>query len=195
MKPRGRLLRSGAAAVFIAALTGMAAAQAPPKKAAGEIRELPPLEDLSATVERPLFTRSRRPPKAPAPTVSDAAPVSVPSEDAPADLTGIVSGPERTYAILTSRTTKETHHLGTGETIDDWSVQEIGPRHVVLRRGPGSMRLELFAEKEPGEGRNDGENRLRSPQNMQPRFAPQARQQRQPQRRPIRRPARRPADE
>ena len=202
MRPLRRWLRSGTAACLIGALAGTAVAQEPAKQSAGEIPELPPIEDLNTTVERPLFMPSRRPPKAPAPVIAAAAPVTVASEDAPADLTGIVSGPDRTYAILTSRATKEIHHLRTGEKIDDWSVQEIGPRYVVLRRGPGSLRLELFEEKEAGAGNQvdrDGNPRINRPRpNTRPRFAPQSRQVRQPQRarpRPNRRPARRPRDE
>ena len=198
MRPWRRWLRSGTAAGLVGALAGIAMAQEPAKQSAGEIPEIPPIEDLSTTVERPLFMRSRRPPNAPAPAVATAAPVTVASEDAPADLTGIVSGPDRTYAILTSRATKEIHHLRTGEKIDDWSVHEIGPRYVVLRRGPGSLRLELFEEKEPG-SRADGDGVVNRPSpNTRPRFVPQSRQVRQPQRtrpRPTRRPVRRQQDE
>lgn len=200
MRPRTGVLRPGAAAALIALCAGIAAAQEPPGKAVGEIPELPPIEELSATVERPLFTRSRRPPDAPAAPAAEASPVAVANEESPADLTGIVSGPDLAYAILTSRKTKEVHHLRKGEAIDDWSVQEIGPRHVVLRRGPGSLRLELFEEKEPdaasgSRDANGGDNRLRRPpQNVGPRFAPQSR--RQPQRpRLKRRPSRRSGDE
>jgi hypothetical protein len=214
MRSRGSFLTIGAAAALIAALIGAAAAQEPPKlqpvapqpaaqrpappqpaqppKRASGIPELPPIEDLEATVERPLFTRTRRPPQAPEPAaVTEAAPVAVPSEESPADLTGIVNGPGLTYAILTNKTTKETVHLRQGETIENWSIREIGPRYVVLARGPGSLRLELFEEKEPGKSAaTDGDERLqRLPANMRPRFAPQV-QQRQRQR-PARQPARR----
>jgi hypothetical protein len=199
MRQAGVLKTAGAAAL-IAACAGLAAAQTPAVKTDGEIPELPPLEDLSATVERPLFTPTRRPPEeAPAP-VAEAAPVAVPSEESPADLTGIVSGPDRAYAILTNKKTKEILHLRKGEAIDDWNISEIGPRHVVLRRGPGSLRLELFEEKEPdaaGGSRalTDGERLRRMPANMGPRFAPQQ-VRRQPQRtRPNRRPNRRSPDE
>jgi general secretion pathway protein N len=197
----------GAVAAFVAALAGGAVAQQPriavtqqppavineqpptviaqqpPAGVPGELPELPSIEELSATVERPLFVRTRRPPAEPeAAPAAETAAVAVPSEEAPADLTGIVSGPERTYAILTNRATKEVHHLRRGETIEDWSIQEIGTRYVVLRRGPGSLRLELFAEKErDGAGANQLANENMQ-QNMRPRFAPQqARQVRQQQ--------------
>jgi hypothetical protein len=188
-------LRPGAAAAFAVALLGVAAAQESTPKASGEIPELPPIEDLSATMERPLFMPSRRPPAPPPPApVAKAEPVAVPTEESPADLTGIVKSPDRTYAILTSRATKEVHHLRMGEKIEEWSVQEIGARYVVLRRGPGSLRLDLFAEKEAAAaGADDGERSLgRTPPTLRPRFTPRPRQARQPQRaqRPPRRPRR-----
>ena len=188
MTPRRRWLIAGAAAGFCAALAGIAVAQEPPKQSPGEIPEIPPIEELSSTVERPLFMRTRRPPKAPVAPVVEAAPVQVPTEEAPADLTGIVNGPDLNYAILTNRATKEVMQLRQGEKIDEWSLQEIGPRYVVLRRGPGSLRLELFEEKEPGEGSKrpptDPEERmLRAGPNMTPRFVPRPQQVRRQQQR------------
>jgi hypothetical protein len=204
MSARRRWMTLGAAG-FLAALGGIAAARegalpaaAPesPQPRAGQVPELPALDDLSATVERPLFVRSRRPPEeAPPPPAEKPAPVEVAKEEAPAELTGIVNGPERTYAILRNVATKEIMHLRKGETIEDWSVQEIGLRYVVLRRGDGSLRLELFAEKDPdasGKLASDEEGR-RIPQNARPRFVPQQ-QFRQPPRqraRPSRQPRRR----
>jgi hypothetical protein len=183
MTARRRSLRLGAA-IFVTALciSGTAGAQETPLPAAGEIPELPPLEDLSATVERPLFVRSRRPPEAALPPpAAESTPVEVAKEEAPAELTGIVNGPDRTYAILRSVATKEVVHLRKGETIDDWSVQEIGVRHVVLRRGAGSLRLELFAEKDADAGGKLASDDDRMPNNARPRFVPQQ-QFRQPPR-------------
>jgi hypothetical protein len=54
----------------------------------------------------------------------------------------------------------------------------------VLRRGAGSVRLELFSETEPGAAgklASDEEGGRRTPQNTRPRFVPQQ-QFRQPQR-------------
>jgi general secretion pathway protein N len=189
MTTRRRWLTLGAA-LLLTPLSGIALAQEAPRPASGEIPELPPLEDLSATTERPLFVRSRRPPEAapPAPA-EEAAPVEVAKEEAPAELTGIVNGPDRTYAILRSVATKEVVHLRKGETIDDWSVQEIGVRYVVLRRGAGSLRLELFAEKEPDAAGRLASDDDRMPNNARPRFVPQQ-QFRQPPRQQRPRPSR-----
>jgi len=180
MTPLRRWPMSGMAAALIAAAAGMAVAQEPPKDPAG-LPELPAIEDLSETLERPLFMKTRRPAEAPVAPAVEAAPVKVAKEEAPADLTGIVNGPDLHYAILTNRATKEVLHLRKGEKIEEWSLQEIGPRYVVLRRGPGSLRLELFEEKEPGEPSKqsslDPEERIvRAPPNLRPRFVPQQQQ-------------------
>jgi len=196
MRAAGRLSVWSTAAL-IAAAAATAAAQQPLAPVTGEIPELPPIEDLSVTVDRPLFMRSRRPPEpaAPAPVVA-ATPEKIPVEESPADLTGIVSGPDRTYAILTSHATKEVFHLRKGEKIEDWSVDEIGPRYVVLRRGSGSLRLELFDDKKLGSTGDRLANGHPLPPRQQ-RFTPRTRQYRPPPRRPrpTRRPTRRNADE
>lgn len=153
--------RSSLAAVALAALAGIAAAQEPASTPAArapspavqtpapavEAPQLPSLDELSETRERPLFARTRRPPAIAPPTVEKAAPQVVAREEAPAELTGIVIGPEKTYAILKSRVTKEVQHLHRGDRIDDWTIDEIGPRHVLLHRDETRIRVELFEQK------------------------------------------------
>jgi general secretion pathway protein N len=191
----------GVAAGLLTALASVANAQEPPRQATAQVPELPALDDLGDTIERPLFMRTRRPPKPPVAPVVEAAPVKVPTEESPADLTGIVNGPDLHYAILTNRATKEVHHVRKGEKIEEWSLQEIGPRYVVLRRGPGSLRLELFEEKEPGDGAKqpsaDPDDQPMRPPNMRPRFVPRPQPVRRPQqvrqrspRQPFRQPSR-----
>jgi len=145
MKPT----RAQTAAGCVAALVLLASPQPGRTSPLVETLGLPSLESLTATVERPLFMRSRRPPAEAAPEPEEEEkPVVVAKEEAPGELTGIVMGPERTYALLTRRESQETELLRQGQTIDQWNVEEIGPRHVLLRRGAGQIRLELFDEKE-----------------------------------------------
>lgn len=184
--------RAQAAAGCVAALVLLATPQPGRTSALVEALGLPTLQSLTATVERPLFMRSRRPP-AEAPEVEEEEkPVAVAKEEAPGELTGIVIGPERTYALLTRRENQETELLRQGQTIDQWNVEEIGPRHVVLRRGAGQIRLELFDEKEqkssgrrrPADGRTNFRGR---PSQANQRRASTKQTQRRPQpRRPAR---------
>jgi hypothetical protein len=195
------------AAALAAVFAGAALAQAPPPRPQGsakppaaravEVPEIPPLADLKATRERPLFVRSRRPPAVVAPPAPrEDAPEVVASEEAPAELIGIVIGPERTYAILKDHATKEVQHLQKGEKIEDWSLDEIAARHIVLRRGSSKIHVDLFDQKEAdaskGKGADDDEGNPRPRRTLQrpvqPRFAqPQRRRPIQPQRRPPRR--------
>jgi general secretion pathway protein N len=142
------------------ALAGAALAQQPaaepakkaPAQAAPspvEVPTLPPLDELEATRERPLFARTRRPPAAvPKPVEQEPVVETVSSEEAPAELIGIVIGPERTFAILRDNSTKEVQHLQKGEKIDDWRLDEIASRRIVLRRGASKINLELFDQKD-----------------------------------------------
>jgi general secretion pathway protein N len=193
------------AAGLAAVLAAAALAQSPPPRpstaakppaATTEIPELPPLAELKATRERPLFVRSRRPPPvAPKVVQKEETAEVVPSEEAPAELIGIVVGPERTYAILKDHTTKEVQHLQKGEKIDDWSLDEIETRHIVLRRGNSKIHVELFDQKEAEAKDNEAENdmpprrRTTVARPVRPRFAqPQRRRPPPPQRRPRREP-------
>jgi len=207
MKLMGRLTQVLAAGLF-ATLAGAAWAQGPAPKLAAplltQVPELPPLANLHATRERPLFVRTRRPPAAvEKPPEPEAVEKVVTSDEAPADLIGIVVGPARTYAILKDHESKEIQHLQKGEKIDDWSLDEIAPRYIVLRRGATKMHVDLFDQKEADashakpRGEEDLDNprprravpprpRINSPA---PRFAqPQRRVRNPPQRRPRREP-------
>lgn len=209
MRMLRRFLTPLFAASLTAALAGTAWAQAPAPKPAAPlltvVPELPPLANLHATRERPLFVRTRRPPavveKAAEPETAEQV---VTSDEAPADLIGIVVGPERTYAILKDHENKEVQHLQKGEKIEDWSLDEIAPRYIVLRRGATKMHVELFDQKEAdashGKPRDEDDEdnvrprrpappRPRVNRPAAPRFAqPQRRVRNQPQRRPRREP-------
>jgi general secretion pathway protein N len=110
---------------------------------------LPPLQELQATRQRPLFSPGRKPDaqiaaRPDAPVVEEAAGAQ------PFDLTGIVMGADRAIAILRNRETQETVHLRQGEAAEEWSVEEIASRYVVLRNEDRQVRLQLFEEKPGG---------------------------------------------
>jgi general secretion pathway protein N len=135
--------------VMLALLSSAADAQSPPANA--PVRSFampPPLEELRATRERPLFSPARRPD---AEAAADPVAVVEESPDSlPFDLTGVVMGADRAIAILRNRDTQETVHLRQGEVLDTWSIEEIAPRHIVLRQDDRHVRLELFPPKPEG---------------------------------------------
>ena len=131
--------------VVLTLLPCAAGAQSPPADALVRSFALPPLEELQATRERPLFSPRRRP------DVESAAietPVVEENPEAlPFELTGVVMGEDTAVAILRNRETQETVHLRQGETVDAWSIEEIESHHIVLRQEDRQMRLELFPPK------------------------------------------------
>lgn len=133
---------------LLALLPCAAAAQSPPAKAPVQSFALPPLEELRATRDRPLFSPNRRPDEtAPGP---ESGPVEESPDSVPFELTGVVMGTEVAIAILRNRDTQETVQLRRGETLEAWSIEEIAARHVVLRQEDRQVRLELFPAKAEG---------------------------------------------
>lgn len=117
--------------------------------AAQEFTDLPPFESLDATRQRPLFSPSRR---LPAPIVAAPVPPApvepVPEADMPGfDLTGIVFGDTTRLAMVRDPSSQRVQSLRVGQTLDDWTVEDITPRSVALSRKGKSVTLELFADK------------------------------------------------
>ena len=111
--------------------------------------DLPELEDLSATRERPLFSSTRRPPEVEAPPQA-AAPITE-AASMPFELVGIVLGSDVSAAIFRNTDSKEETRVGKGEKIGNWSVEDISERAVVLQGGDKRVRMRMFDEsKGPG---------------------------------------------
>jgi type II secretory pathway component PulC len=128
--------------VLVLALPPAAVAQNPPADEPAPAFSLPPLDGLQATRERPLFAPTRRP-DAEAPPAETAV-VEESPETVAFDLTGVVMGAETAIAILRNRDTQETVAKRQGEMLENWSLEEIASRHVVLRQEERQVRLELF---------------------------------------------------
>ena len=129
-------------------------AQSPPENAPVRSFALPPLEELQATRERPLFSPRRRP-DAEAVDETETSPVEESPESLPFELTGVVMGAEVAIAILRNRDTQETVSLRQGEALDGWSLEEIASRHVVFRQEDRQARLELFLPHPEGSATPD----------------------------------------
>jgi general secretion pathway protein N len=135
-------------AAALGALSGAtpASAQQPGMSA---LFAVPPLDELKATRERPLFERERRPPSEEEEVAQEPEPQEAVPDDGslPFELAGIVKGPDVSIAMLRHRETKEVQHLRPGEELAEWRIEEIAARHVVVRRGENKVRLELFEER------------------------------------------------
>ncbi len=96
-----------------------------------------PLKSLSATLERPLFTPSRRPParSVASPQTAAAKVIAAPDlGDPPLNLLGVVTGGEDGYAVFLNTTTHDIVRLRTGEGHDGWILQSVKRRQVVLEK-------------------------------------------------------------
>jgi hypothetical protein len=115
--------------VAFAAGAGSAAAQE-----AESVFSLPPLADLGAIVERPLFSQDRRPPADEIPADAPAT-ASEPSgsEEQQIVLAGTATDQsERAVAILHDVSQGLQFRVWVGDEIGGWTVKAIRPRAVVL---------------------------------------------------------------
>jgi general secretion pathway protein N len=125
-----------------------------------------PIGQYQETVQRPLFSSTRRPPPPPEPEAPE---LDVPVPPEPKDerdyiLLGVMLTPEATMALL-----KDDHgnisRLRLGDKIDDWRLEQVNPENVVLRQGGRVKDLPLLRNQQP---------QLAAPQQQAPaRMAPQ----------------------
>jgi len=107
-----------------------------------------PLEQLSATLKRPIFSASRRPPSPP-PTVvvpvEVRQPVKPPEPERPAALVGTVigNGDDR-LGVFVDTSTQDIVRLRIGEDYHGWVVRSINSREATLMKdGNQAVVLEL----------------------------------------------------
>jgi hypothetical protein len=105
---------------------------------------LPPLDDLTETRERPLFSSTRRPPDVEA-APQAAAPITE-GASMPFELVGIALGTDISAAIFRNTDSKEEIRVAKGDKIGSWNVDDISERAVVLRGNDKRVRMRLFNE-------------------------------------------------
>ena len=123
------------AALLVASLTGAYAGDGGGSNPLWKI----PLADLRVTVERPLFSPSRRPPRAPLaapPVISSPLPpprVTQPQRPALA-LLGTIIGERDKIAVFLDETTKDTVRLRVGQDHAGWTLRSVHGREVDLQK-------------------------------------------------------------
>lgn len=133
-------------ATVFGCLAGAAAAQNAPAPAARHF-ELPPLERLQETRDRPLFSPTRRPPAVVA--APEAPPPIVESASLPFDLTGIALGGDAPIAILHNKTTNEEVRLRQGDKIETWQLEQVADHYILLRGDRRRVRVWLVSNAKP----------------------------------------------
>jgi len=101
-----------------------------------------PLGELSATLERPLFSMTRRPAPKPAAPVVSAPPPPPPPPPPSVVVLGIVSEDGIGHAAI--RSGDKLMRVRTGDDVGGWKVETIEPRRLVLRLGERSVDFKLF---------------------------------------------------
>lgn len=112
--------------------------------------ELPPLEQLSEIVERPLFSPTRRMPPPP-PRVATAAPAA-PTAQAPSGpnepelrFFGTIRQSGIAAALVTYPGTGGVARLQPGDRVGDWQVLSVDGNHLELGLGDVRRSYEIFA--------------------------------------------------
>jgi general secretion pathway protein N len=109
-----------------------------------------PLDQLSVTHGRPLFSPTRRPPPKPvaAAVVSVAAPPPAPPPSLV--LLGVVSADGDGRAAIRSRDKDKVVQVRLGDDVGGWKVERIEPRRLVLTLGERSVDFSLFSAAAKG---------------------------------------------
>ena len=138
----GRAVRAAATSLAGAAIVAAALAGAGPAAA----RAAEP-DGFAAMVDRPLFSPTRRPP--PAPIAMPAVAAAPPAPPAPAmpdvALSGVIAGGGGGVALLRRPQDAAPIRLRLGGQVDGWTLAEIRPRAVVLRRDDRAVTVDLPA--------------------------------------------------
>lgn len=130
----------GSGLVRRAALAAIAAGLSAPSRA-----DPAPDGRFRAMVERPLFSPTRRPPPPPPPALAPLAapPVALPPPAPALSLSGVIAGGGGGVALLRRPQDAAPVPVALGGRIDGWTVAEIRPRSIVLRRDDRSVTVDL----------------------------------------------------
>ncbi|MET4279395.1 MULTISPECIES: hypothetical protein [unclassified Bradyrhizobium] len=120
-----------------------------------------PLKTLSNTRDRPVFSRSRRPPPAIAaePEVSKPLPPlprNAAIEPPPLSLVGTIAGDDESFGIFLDRSNKTALRLKIGDDFQGWKLRSINGREVRMQKDEQEVVLTL---PQPG-GEGSGDVRL-----------------------------------
>jgi len=92
---------------------------------------LPPEDSFNEIAERPLFIKTRQPPK-PAEKAGD--PRQKPSRAGQYKLTGVVLSPHERVAILKDAANKKVERIAEGRGMQGWTVKKVAADSVLLSR-------------------------------------------------------------
>jgi hypothetical protein len=112
-----------------------------------------PLQRMSNTRDRPLFSPTRRPP-APPPVVAVAPPPPPPPPDVA--LLGVVMDGEDARAVVRTGPAAKILRVGIGDDIGGWKVGQIEARQLVLLLDGRTATFTMFTGNKPKPSSNVG---------------------------------------
>jgi len=118
--------------------------------------EAQPLDRLSATRDRPLFSPTRRPTPPPPPPPPEQASVAVVPQPPNLTLVGIVVDDEGARALIRSSATK-ADRVQIGDDIGGWKVAQIDGRRMVLSLDGRFATFTLFSNENAQQLSRDNE--------------------------------------
>ncbi len=131
--------RSGPTTIGIAAVMP---AKIPALPAAQEF-QMPPIEDFSETLDRPLFSKIRRPP-APEPDAPPGEPEK--KQKVKVRLAIVVITPEDRFAYIQEPGARKHTRLRVGQAIEGWVLESILAESIVLRFGEVREEVKIRGE-------------------------------------------------
>jgi hypothetical protein len=104
-----------------------------------------PLDRLSATRERPLFSPTRRPPPPPPPVVVAPEPPPPPPPPPDVALFGIVMDGDEAHAVVRAGPAAKIMQVRVGDDIGGWKVAQIEGRRLILSLDDRIATFMMFA--------------------------------------------------
>jgi general secretion pathway protein N len=114
-----------------------------------------PADALAEVLDRPLFNPSRRPFKPP-PVIAPPPPLPAPEpvpEPLDITLTGVLLSKSGRLALLKENGSGKMLRLKEGQSFEEWTLEAVGLREVVLTGRGEHLTLRLFEDRSGGEGK------------------------------------------
>jgi len=117
-----------------------------------------PLDSLTATRDRPLFSATRRPPPSapspeakPPPPAEAAAPAPAEPQGPPLALIGTITGTERPVAVLFNKLTRIVATIREGDETLGWRVTSLSARSATVEKDGATVTLNLPKPGDPSD--------------------------------------------
>jgi general secretion pathway protein N len=104
-----------------------------------------PRREFRETLARPLFAATRRPP----PKETEPEPEKVEPAPVKARLLGVIITPEGRTALVSLPTASDIVQLTIGQRLEGWSLEQILPDRIILRRGALTQEVEIERDIAP----------------------------------------------